>query len=153
MVASPGTAYGSADVNDMLSFQLTDPIHRNVYRFRAMSPESAKKWVQYLHDAVRGLHVKQPPTNLISFEWSRDFNESAYIRLNQTKQCFTTWTIFNTLESYTLTHLYTNFRILIMKEVLLQLKLSNLICTDVDFKVTMSLPVVGWLHSHQIFEN
>lgn len=68
MVASPGTAYGSADVNDMLSFQLTDPIHRNVYRFRAMSPESAKKWVQCLHDAVRGLHVKQPPTNLISFE-------------------------------------------------------------------------------------
>ena len=68
MVASPGTSYGSADTTDLLSFQLTDPVHRNVYRFRAMSPDSAKVWVQCLHDGVRGLHLKTTPTNLISFE-------------------------------------------------------------------------------------
>ena len=68
MIASPGTAYGSADTTDQLSFQLTDPVKRNVYRFRAMSPDAAKVWVQCLHDAVRGLHLKTTPTNLISFE-------------------------------------------------------------------------------------
>jgi hypothetical protein len=60
MVASPETT-------DQLSFQLTDPVKRNVYRFRTMSPESAKSWVVHMAEAVR-LHLKSTPTNLISFE-------------------------------------------------------------------------------------
>jgi len=33
MVATPGTAYGSADTTDQLSFQLNDPLKKNVYRY------------------------------------------------------------------------------------------------------------------------
>ena len=54
---------------DNLSFQLTDPVRKNVYRFRAPSPELAKAWVQCLHHGVRGKNVDVLPTNLISFEW------------------------------------------------------------------------------------
>lgn len=53
---------------DNLSFQLTDPIRRTVYRFRAQTPELARQWVEILHRAVRGNNVQSPPANLISFE-------------------------------------------------------------------------------------
>ena len=53
---------------DNLSFQLTDPVHRNVYRFRAPTPELARTWVQCLIHSVRGQSAQSPPANLISFE-------------------------------------------------------------------------------------
>ena len=53
---------------DNLSFQLTDPVRKNVYRFRAPTPELAKAWVQCLHHGVRGKNIDVLPTNLITFE-------------------------------------------------------------------------------------
>lgn len=53
---------------DNLSFQLTDPVRRNVYRYRAPSPELARAWAQYLHEAVTKNLAPRTPANLISFE-------------------------------------------------------------------------------------
>ena len=54
---------------DNLSFQLTDPVRRHVYRFRAPTPQLARTWVQHLSHAVRGQSgIDSPPDNLISFE-------------------------------------------------------------------------------------
>lgn len=55
----------SGSTLDNLSFQLTDPVRRNVYRFRTPSPDLAKGWVQYLSYAVRGLNVQSLPDDLI----------------------------------------------------------------------------------------
>ena len=52
-----------AEVN---SFQLADPVMRNVYRFRDGADTSS--WVYHLTRATRGLKSKTPPTNLMSFE-------------------------------------------------------------------------------------
>ncbi len=53
---------------DNLSFQLTDPVNRNVYRYRVQTPELARTWVKCLSDAVKGRTTETPPDNLISFE-------------------------------------------------------------------------------------
>jgi hypothetical protein len=59
----------SDSTQDNLSFQLTDPVRRQVYRFRAQTPELARIWVQCLSVAVRGRDGGEaPPDNLISFE-------------------------------------------------------------------------------------
>ena len=50
------------------SFQLADPVMRNVYRFRDSSGTDRAAWVYHLNRATRGLKSKSPPTNLISFE-------------------------------------------------------------------------------------
>lgn len=49
-------------------FQLTDPVQRNVYKFRALTPQGAKAWVRYLHEGVQGKLSSIQPTNLITFE-------------------------------------------------------------------------------------
>ena len=54
--------------DDNLSFQLTDPVKKDVYRFRAPTPELARTWVQLLSLSVRGRSEESLPTNLISFE-------------------------------------------------------------------------------------
>ncbi|CAM6054854.1 unnamed protein product [Sphagnum tenellum] len=53
---------------DNLSFQLTDPVRRNVYRFRAPTPELARTWVHCLHLGARAQYMQSAPANLISFE-------------------------------------------------------------------------------------
>ena len=53
---------------DNLSFQLTDPVHKDVYRFRAPTPELARAWVHNLSLSVRGRSEEILPANLISFE-------------------------------------------------------------------------------------
>jgi len=50
------------------SFQLADPVMRNVYRFRDSGGTDRASWVYHLNRATRGLKSKTPPTNLISFE-------------------------------------------------------------------------------------
>ena len=50
------------------SFQLADPVMRNVYRFRDSAGTDRAAWVYHLNRATRGLKSKSPPTNLISFE-------------------------------------------------------------------------------------
>jgi hypothetical protein len=53
---------------DNLSFQLTDPVQRNVYRFRAPTPQQARAWAEALHAASRA-HITDPSAmNLITFE-------------------------------------------------------------------------------------
>jgi len=53
---------------DTTSFQLTDPVRRNVYRFRNSGGTDRVAWVYHLNRATRGLKSKTPPANLISFE-------------------------------------------------------------------------------------
>ena len=60
-----------ADTNlDSLSFQLTDPIRKNVYRFRAPNVDIAKTWCKHLHEGSQPGKYSQSltPANLISFE-------------------------------------------------------------------------------------
>ena len=52
---------------DRESFQLADPVMKNVYRFRGDGNDQAA-WVHHLTHAARGLALKSPPANLISFE-------------------------------------------------------------------------------------
>ena len=52
---------------DVTSFQLADPVMRNVYRFRD-GTGATQHWVYHLTRATRGLKSKTPPTNLMSFE-------------------------------------------------------------------------------------
>jgi len=53
---------------DSSSFQLADPVMRNVYRFRHSGSDRAG-WVYHLTRATRGgVKAGQPPQNLISFE-------------------------------------------------------------------------------------
>merc|ERR1712059_243722 len=52
---------------DFNSFQLADPVMRNVYRFRDSGAGRAS-WVYHLTRATRGQMRMTPPTNLISFE-------------------------------------------------------------------------------------
>ncbi len=57
--------------HDVLSFQLTDPVRKSVYRFRAPSPEMAAAWLRYLHEATTAAaaqEAKRASANLISFE-------------------------------------------------------------------------------------
>jgi len=51
---------------EITSFQLADPVMRNVYRFR--DGQDTSSWVYHLTRATRGLKSKTPPTNLMSFE-------------------------------------------------------------------------------------
>ena len=53
---------------DSSSFQLADPVMRNVYRFRDSGGTDRAAWVYHLTRATRGLKSKAPPANLISFE-------------------------------------------------------------------------------------
>ena len=53
---------------DNLTFQLTDPVRRTVYRFRARTPDLARNWVKCLHHGVKGQSEEDLPANLISFE-------------------------------------------------------------------------------------
>jgi len=53
---------------DLSSFQLADPVMRNVYRFRDSGGGDRDAWVYHLNRATRGLKSKTPPANLISFE-------------------------------------------------------------------------------------
>jgi len=53
---------------DTTSFQLADPVMRNVYRFRDSGGTDRAAWVYHLTRATRGLKSKNPPANLISFE-------------------------------------------------------------------------------------
>jgi len=52
---------------DQHSFQLADPVMRNVYRFRG-EKKDRDLWVYHLTRATRGLTNQSLPTNLISFE-------------------------------------------------------------------------------------
>lgn len=63
------TAHGcSADAHmDELTFQMTDPFRKNIYRFRAPSPEDATGWCAALQDGVSSWRTKLPD-NLIEFE-------------------------------------------------------------------------------------
>ena len=63
LVMVPEGQHLDAEVN---SFQLADPVMRNVYRFRDGADTSS--WVYHLIRATRGLKSKTPPTNLMSFE-------------------------------------------------------------------------------------
>jgi len=63
LVMVPEGQHLDAEVN---SFQLADPVMRNVYRFRDGADTSS--WVYHLTRATRGLKSKTPPTNLMSFE-------------------------------------------------------------------------------------
>ena len=58
----------SDNPNDDLSFQLTDPVRKNVYKMRAPTPELAQAWVSVLSHGVRGGRQEALPANLISFE-------------------------------------------------------------------------------------
>ncbi|TRY63702.1 hypothetical protein TCAL_03611 [Tigriopus californicus] len=53
---------------DNLSFQLTDPFQKSVYRFRAPTPELARTWVHCLHMSTKGIDPEGTPKNLITFE-------------------------------------------------------------------------------------
>lgn len=53
---------------DNLSFQLTDPFQKSVYRFRAPTPELARTWAHCLHMSTKGVDAEDTPKNLISFE-------------------------------------------------------------------------------------
>ena len=52
---------------EVTSWQLADPVMRNVYRFRD-GTGATQHWVYHLTRATRGLKSKTPPTNLMSFE-------------------------------------------------------------------------------------
>lgn len=52
---------------DLESFQLADPVMRNVYRFRGDSKDR-DLWVYHLTRASKGITIQCLPTNLISFE-------------------------------------------------------------------------------------
>ena len=58
------------DDEDNLGFQLTDPVGRSVYKFRAPSPDLAQAWIQNLANAIVDPNEKanSPPANLITFE-------------------------------------------------------------------------------------
>jgi len=56
-----------ANQTDKESFQLADPVMKNVYRFRGEIHDQAA-WVHHLTHAARGLTLNKPPANLISFE-------------------------------------------------------------------------------------
>jgi len=64
MVMLPEAATKSGDSS---SFQLADPVMRNVYRFRDSGCDRAA-WVYHLTRATRGNCSRAPPANLISFE-------------------------------------------------------------------------------------
>jgi len=53
---------------DVTSFQLADPVMRNVYRFRDNNRGDTPHWVYHLTRATRGVKSNAPPTNLMSFE-------------------------------------------------------------------------------------
>jgi len=57
---------GQSQEADVTSFQLADPVMKNVYRFR--DGVDTSHWVYHLTRATRGLKSKTPPTNLMSFE-------------------------------------------------------------------------------------
>jgi len=57
---------GQSHDGDLTSFQLADPVMKNVYRFR--DGVDTSHWVYHLTRATRGLKSKTPPTNLMSFE-------------------------------------------------------------------------------------
>jgi len=64
MVMLPEAATKSGDSS---SFQLADPVMRNVYRFRDSGSDRAA-WVYHLTRATRGNCSRAPPANLITFE-------------------------------------------------------------------------------------
>ena len=62
------------DVNSLtneFSFQLTDPIRRNVYQFRTESSEETNLWLHHLNQAVNVNNInKRSSKNLMSFDWT-----------------------------------------------------------------------------------
>jgi len=64
MVMLPEAATKSGDSS---SFQLADPVMKNVYRFRDSGCDRAA-WVYHLTRATRGNCSRAPPANLITFE-------------------------------------------------------------------------------------
>ena len=60
------------DVNSLtneFSFQLTDPIRRNVYQFRTESSEETNLWLHHLNQAVNVNNInKRSSKNLMSFD-------------------------------------------------------------------------------------
>lgn len=60
------------DVNSLnreFSFQLTDPIRRNVYQFRTDSAEETNLWLHHLNIAVNAHNIsKRSSKNLMSFD-------------------------------------------------------------------------------------
>ena len=66
---------GGNSASDQLSFQLTHPAKRTVYRFRAPTPQLAAMWVRALGEATAAeaaaaaaAALPSPSANLISFE-------------------------------------------------------------------------------------
>ena len=54
------------------SFQLTDPIRRNVYQFRTESSEETNLWLHHLNTAVNVNNInKRSSKNLMSFDWTQ----------------------------------------------------------------------------------
>ncbi|XP_074655935.1 ras-specific guanine nucleotide-releasing factor RalGPS1-like isoform X2 [Tubulanus polymorphus] len=49
------------------TFQLTDPVKGNVYKFRAGTQAKALEWCRHLNEATR-IHLKSVPMNLMSFD-------------------------------------------------------------------------------------
>ena len=66
------------DVNSLtkeFSFQLTDPIRRNVYQFRTESSEETNLWLHHLNQAVNVNNInKRSSKNLMSFDWTNYSN-------------------------------------------------------------------------------
>ena len=57
------------------SFQLTDPIRRNVYQFRTESSEETNLWLHHLNQAVNVNNInKRSSKNLMSFDWTNYSN-------------------------------------------------------------------------------
>jgi len=65
LVMLPDTKQEAVEPN---SFQLADPVMRNVYRFRDTGGSLSTSWVYHLTRATRGHGRKDLPANLISFE-------------------------------------------------------------------------------------
>ena len=53
---------------DACCFQLTDPVRKHVYKFRASSVEVAQIWIHSLQEGTQAQLAKVNNTNLISFE-------------------------------------------------------------------------------------
>jgi len=66
MVMLPETEH-KTQTQDSSSFQLADPVMKNVYRFRDSGCDRAA-WVYHLTRATRGNNRRSPPGNLITFE-------------------------------------------------------------------------------------
>ena len=56
------------------TFQLTDPIRRNVYQFRTENSEETNLWLHHLNQAVNAHTINNRSSkNLMSFDWKKNY--------------------------------------------------------------------------------